>query len=375
MSRIASAQFIPIALPLQHPVSNAKHVLTRREGVVIRLSSEDGISGWGEATPFPGFGLETAAEARRAMEVAAKELIGTPVDLARASQLFVDEACPAAQGALVCAVLDLVARHRGVTLRDLLVETPAVASNAVECNVLITAMEFDDLVCEAEAARSNGFRTFKMKVGACALEVDEARVATLRNALGSRVEIRLDANGAYDLAGAQAAVDRFAKYDIAYLEQPVAADALEAMARLRAFSPVSLAADESATTEADVRRVIDAGAADVIIVKPSAVGGPLAALRCAALARQAGLGVVVTSMLDGAIAVSAALQVAAVLSGQGDLPASGLATSGLFARDIALLPPIRDGRVALSREPGLGIDVEPDLVPGLAGNDASGVSR
>ena len=137
-----------------------------------------------------------------------------------------------------------------------------------------------------------------------------------------------------------------------------ASTARVSLAALRATSPVRIAADESATTEATALRVIDAGAADVIVVKPSAIGGPLASMRIARLARRASLDVVVTSMLDGAVALGAALQVAAVLEGEGKMPACGLATSTLFDHDVAALPPVVDGRVHLSLQPGIGLDVK-----------------
>jgi L-alanine-DL-glutamate epimerase-like enolase superfamily enzyme len=201
-----------------------------------------------------------------------------------------------------------------------------------------------------------------LKVGGPSLDEDASRVAHLRKCVGGEVSIRLDANTVYDLESALAALDRFAIHDIEYLEQPLPIDELDAMARLRAKSPIRIAADEAATSKQSVRRVIDAGAADVIIVKPSATGGPLAALQIARAARRAGLGVTVTSMLDGAIATASALQVASVLAGEGALPACGLATQGLFERNVAALPSVVDGGVVLSTKPGLGIDVDPAAV-------------
>ena len=97
-------------------------------------------------------------------------------------------------------------------------------------------------------------------------------------------------------------------------------------------------------------------------MKPSATGGPLAALQIARAARRAGLGVTVTSMLDGAIATASALQVASVLAGEGGLSACGLSTQGLFERNVAALPSVVDGGVVLSTDPGLGFDVDPAAV-------------
>jgi L-alanine-DL-glutamate epimerase-like enolase superfamily enzyme len=126
-----------------------------------------------------------------------------------------------------------------------------------------------------------------------------------------------------------------------------------------------LAADESATTEEGAKRVIESGAADVIVIKPSAVGGPLAALRVAREATQADLKVVVTSLLDSAVGVTAAAETAAAIAEEIDLPACGLATAGLFDADVFETRPVVGGEWILGLEPGLGIDLPLDDGRGL----------
>lgn len=355
--KITSARLFQVRLPLLRPIANSKIEMTDREGVVVQLTGDDGREGWGEASPFPGFGLESVADAQRALEIGARELLGREIESPFGFKLAVDERCPSARGALECAVLDLVARSRGATLRGLLCDPSTPAIDIVGCNALIAASELDEIAREAEAAWSSGFRTFKLKVGGFGLDQDAARVAQLRDALGPEAKIRLDANQAYEPEAALAAIERFAVHGIDYLEQPLDARALDEASTLRSKSPIRIAADESATTEASVQAVIDSGAADVIIIKPSASGGPLASLGMARFARRAGLDVVITSMLDGAIAVAAAAQVAAVLAGEGDLPACGLATSTLFERDFAVLARAVEGRLHLSPRAGLGIEV------------------
>jgi L-alanine-DL-glutamate epimerase-like enolase superfamily enzyme len=94
-------------------------------------------------------------------------------------------------------------------------------------------------------------------------------------------------------------------------------------------------------------------AADVIVLKPSALGGPTAALAAAARIRAAGLAAFATTLLDGAVARASALAVAAVLP-EPHL-ACGLATGELLARDLADFPVVVRGEVALARTPGLGV--------------------
>ena len=351
---------------------NAKHVVNEREGTLIRLTSEDGVVGWGEATPFPGFGLESATEAREALANVSSKLLKSEfeLDASASGHLFREMAhAPTAQSASEFALLSLLAAASDQTLREFLAETPPGEIDSIPCNALVSGVELADLEASARAGMKEGFRTFKLKVGTADLERDVSRVKRLREIVGSQARIRLDANQAFAIDSARRAIERFAPYAIEYLEQPLPARDLDGMSVLRNESTIALAADEAATTEAAAKRVIDAGAADVIVIKPSAAGGPLASLRIARLAREAGLEIVVTSLLDGVVAVSSALQVAAVLQGEGQLGACGLATGGVFLRDVAGVVPIADGRMPLNSSSGLGIEIkESDVRACLSGS-------
>ena len=102
---------------------------------------------------------------------------------------------------------------------------------------------------------------------------------------------------------------------IELVEQPVAPDDLAGLRRVRDGSSIRVVADESASTVAGARRVIAERAADAIAIKPSILGAPRVILDLVASARDAGLGVVVTSALDGALGLAGALHLAAAIPG------------------------------------------------------------
>jgi o-succinylbenzoate synthase len=267
-------------------------------------------------------------------------------------------ASSSARAALESAALDLAARSEGVPLFALLSSREAGPPREIECNALVVGNRLDDLERSARAAVRDGFRTFKLKWGVADFDHDLARVAFLRELVGSEAKIRLDANQSMTPNDALRVIEQIACNDIEYVEQPLPATDLFAMTELRKKSPIPLAADESAVGEADALRVIDAAAADVIVIKPSAAGGPLASLRIARAARRAGLEVVVTSLLDSAVGVSTAHHVALAISREGLLPACGLATQDLFDCDVARLDPIVRGHFTLPTGAGLGIKVD-----------------
>jgi o-succinylbenzoate synthase len=188
------------------------------------------------------------------------------------------------------------------------------------------------------------------------LEQDLARVRALRHAAGPDVRLRLDANQEWGVEEALAALRALAPLGLEYVEQPVEADAIADLARVRRESGVAVAADEAVRDPAAARRVLDQEAADVLILKPMVLGGLAAARDVAEAARARGVGVVVTSMIESAVGRAGALHLAASLGPTGH--AHGVATGDLLARDVAAGPSLERGVVAVPGEPGLGVAVE-----------------
>jgi O-succinylbenzoate synthase len=191
-------------------------------------------------------------------------------------------------------------------------------------------------------ARSAGCRTAKVKVAQAgqSLTDDLARVAAVRDALGADGRVRVDANGAWSVAEAQAAVTALARFGLEYVEQPCRSvdDLATLRVRLaRAGVDVPVAADESIRRAEDPFEVARCAAADVAVLKVQPLGGVRPALR---IAEQIGLPVVVSSALETSIGLRAGLALAAALP---ELPyACGLNTTALLAGDL-----VRDPLVAV----------------------------
>ncbi len=147
------------------------------------------------------------------------------------------------------------------------------------------------------------------------------------HAVGAHVAVRVDANGAWDVDTAVTMITRLARYDLEYVEQPVAS--LDDLARVRRRVAVPIAADECIRTRDDAARLRVLDAADVIVLKQQPLGGVRAALEVAATA---GVPAVVSSMMETSVGIAAGLALAAALP---DLPyACGLATLSALAGDV-----------------------------------------
>ncbi|MGZ0746129.1 mandelate racemase/muconate lactonizing enzyme family protein [Haloparvum sp. AD34] len=338
------------SLPLARPLETARGEITEREGFVVRLDPEtDDVParGVGEATPLPGW-TESLSACRAALEeraAAGDSAARSPKPAIPASD------APAARHGVALALLDATARAEGVPLSTALAREAGFPEPAETVPVNATVGD-DAATATAEAARSaaeSGYRTVKVKVGARALDEDVERLREVRDAVGESVRVRADANGAWDRETARRALSEFKALDVAYVEQPLAADDLAGHATLRAESGVDVALDET-LARVDVETVLDADAADVLVLKPMALGGPDRAVEAARTAREAGVEPVVTTTIDAVVARTAAVHVAAAIP---DVRACGLATGDMLASDLAADPaPVEGGSIDVPEGPG-----------------------
>jgi o-succinylbenzoate synthase len=359
------------SLPLARPLSTANGDVTEREGFVVTVATEgtdrdghgdpagDDVAdatdgdrrGVGEATPLPGW-TESLADCERALRTAAA---GLP-DAAPATALDalddvggLDDA-PAARHGLSLALADAAARRAGVPLAGWLGDDPAAS---VPVNATVGDGDRESTVGDAEAAVADGFDCLKVKVGARSLDADLDRLRAVREACPDAA-LRADANGAWDRDTAREAVDVLADLDLAYLEQPLAAGDVAGHAALREHAAetgggVAVALDESLAGSAP-ERLLDADAADVLVLKPMALGGVDRAREAALTARERGVDAVVTTTIDAVVARTGAVHLAASLP---DVRPCGLATAGLLGADLASDPaPVERGRIAVPEGKG-----------------------
>lgn len=338
----------PFRVGLRRPMVVGGTTALHREGLLISLSDGE-VTGWGEASPLPGWSKSTLEETTAALRQAVRTL-GEPLDDSEIEEL-IRHLEPHAAAALAGASTDYLAQHEGRPLAERLV-AERLGASAAQARASAQAPPTVRVNALGTAA-TRGFDVFKLKVGARSPEADIKRVRRARARLGPNVELRLDANGAWDVETALEVLWRVEDYDIAYCEEPVSG--IEQLAALREISPVAVAADESIRSPADARRALSLGIS-VIIAKPSALGGAGVVLNIAQWALGAAATVIVTSLLDSAVGLTHALHTAAAVDALSPVsPAHGLATATKLATDVADTPPVIDGRMALPTTPGLGV--------------------
>jgi o-succinylbenzoate synthase len=352
---VRRVEWASFALPFVVPFGTAHETSVVREGFFLRLSTGDGLGGLGEAAPLAAFGGGRLADALDLLLTLAPRLHGARLNDIDELLVALPYELPGAAAvacALDTAACDLRGRAGGVPLADLL---GGAATRAVRVNATIGAA---DPVVAARCAVAAGFTCVKLKVGvAPSIEAEVRQIEAVRTAVGDAVQLRLDANGAWSVDQAVAVIRAVEGLGIELVEQPVAADDLDGLARVRSQVAVPIAADESIGGPEQARRVIEAGAADLLVVKPMVVGGPRRARTILELARQAGLGAYVTTTVEAGIATAAALHLATLLPEPG--PACGLATHGLLEDDLTSpSAEVDQGWMRAPAGPGLGVKVD-----------------
>ncbi|HUB72604.1 MAG TPA: mandelate racemase/muconate lactonizing enzyme family protein [Solirubrobacteraceae bacterium] len=333
------------SLRLARPLETSYGATGVREVLIVALTGEDGLTGYGEAAPLEPYDGVGVGRVRRALESYAPVLCS---ERGRNGAQLVD-ACrqvddlPQAFAAIDMALWDRAGRRAGKPIAQLLSdESPA----SVPVNATLAARDRAGAACEAAAAVGEGFGCLKLKVG---VGDDAARVAAVRAAAGAGAALRLDANGAWEVEQAVAAIESLSPAGLELVEEPV--HGLRAMREVRERVAVRVAIDETAAEHG----ALTAGVADAVCLKVSRCGGIAGLLAAAALVRATGAEAYVASTLDGPLGVAAGLHAAAALASRGPVPHCGLATLALF-EGLENPLPARAGAIALPDAPGLGVE-------------------
>ena len=334
----------PLRLRLREPLRTAWGEIEERELLRVRIAYSDGEAGNGEAAPLEPYDGVSLAAVRAALDAYAEVLAHAPDDLP-ADELYAacraERDLPQALAAIDLALWDLAGKRAGRSVAQLI---SVEAARSIPVNATIGAEDRAGAAAAAAAAAAADFDTVKVKVG---LGDDAGRLAAVRVAVGRGVAIRVDANGAWEVDEAIAALRMLAPVGLELAEEPV--HGVEALRAVRSEVDVPIAMDETAAEEG----APGAGAVDAICLKISRCGGISGVLRDAALARIAGSSVYLASTYDGPAGIAAGVHAAAGLSASGPLPAHGLATLGAFAGELAGPRAVR-GAIRVPTAPGLG---------------------
>jgi muconate cycloisomerase len=291
--KLASFEILVIEIPLRVAVKHAlaEHRVARN--VLVAAHDGEGHIGWGESCPRTYVTGENVVGARELLRSRIlPDLVGTEADSFEAVTRRMQNALEGVkrdQQAAFCAaelaVLDLAGHVFGVSAGEVF---GPVRRERARYSGVIAAGDQESLEHYAAIARDAGAGAVKVKVGAD-LDNNLRVLETARAVLGDEVELRIDANCAWDVAGAIAQLEAMAPFRLAGVEQPLPAGDLPGLRELTAAAIVPVVVDESLATLNDARRLVDRRACDIFNIRISKVGGLVNAARIQRCAQAAGL--------------------------------------------------------------------------------------
>jgi L-alanine-DL-glutamate epimerase-like enolase superfamily enzyme len=358
--RIKAFEPIAVGLPMKKPVQMAGETVARADNVLVRIESEDGVVGWGEAASAPTMTGETVASMMAAITHMTPSLLGRPLeDFAGASaamdaQMYGNSG---AKAAIEIALHDLVGRTTGRPVYALL---GAKQRNRMPVLAVVGSEDAAVDLREAQERRVAGYRAFKIKVGLGSPEADAGRTRSICTALKKQAEeclVSADANQGFSVEDALRYARAVAECGLDFFEQPVDAHDLDAMARVAAATRVPIGADEGIHSRDDIERHHERRAARGVSLKAIKLGGLRAMLEASRLCDRLGMQVNISCKTgESSVASAAAVHVATVAPAI----AWGLTvTNQGLAEDVVVEPlRIENGHVEVLGRPGLGIEVD-----------------
>ena len=360
--RIASLRVHIVRIPVRAVHSHGSGDVSSINSVLVEIETASGISGWGEASPWPVFTGTVEANAA-ALHVHLRPII-VGADPFRPTALL-EEAdrivvgCPEAKAALETALLDAAGKASGRSASELL---GGRCRDSIALSFSVANPDFDEDLGDIAKLHADGVRIFKLKTGFGEHGFDLMRLAKLRELYGDGIGLRVDYNQGLPAVDAIRKLRDLEGFGLDFIEQPVRRHEKAALAAITRALDTPVMADESVFDEIDAIEGVRTGISDVFSLKIMKSGGIRRAMAVSAIARAAGIASYGGCMFETGLAHAAGAHL------MGALPEARLGCEFYMAtyylkEDILAEPfPVRGGEVRVPDGPGLGVAVDPGRV-------------
>jgi L-alanine-DL-glutamate epimerase-like enolase superfamily enzyme len=350
--RIVRAEVTDLVLPKEDPEWRfALGARPEHLAVVVRLEADTGLVGFGSGGEVPHLGYPFAALKGLAVQLAGKLTGADPRDRRPLLAGLEREAsgCPPCRAAFELALYDLLAKAAGLPLYQYL---GGAFRKSIPILRILPLKDPSQVAAGARKLAEEGYRYLKIKLDAEDPDLDAARVAAVRQAVGESVHLTLDANQSYTPKGAIDLYRHVARYRIDLFEQPVRDDDVDGLCAVTEAVDCVVEADESASSLAAIHRLVALRAVDSISLKVNKLGGLDPMAEAAVLCRAANVSCRVGATVGSALLTAAAMQFVAAT------PNIGYACElGEFERlrgDVFGGLAVKGGQLEVPELPGLG---------------------
>lgn len=359
--RITGVEVFRLSMALKQVMKIALATPFTADNVLVRLRTDDGVTGWGESSPFSAVMGETQASdlalAKSLAEIVRGRDPFTLPQIVDAMTGF-SPTSPGITAAYEMALWDICGKIAGLPVYRLL----GAARDSFETDQTVYLDTAAVMSGKAAEIAKRGFRNVKVKLGETP-RADIARVQAIREAVGPGVALRVDANQGWSVSDAILALRGIESLTVQFCEQPVPSWDWAGLKQIRNNVPVPIMADESVHSPHDAITAVRENAVDMINMKLMKTGGILQAVRLAHIAEAANLPCMMGCMNETRVALTAAAHV--VMSQQIIRYADLDAFLEHEADPVVGGMQVKAGVVTLPDTPGLGLDIDPAFLKKL----------
>ncbi len=358
--RIERMEIHPITMTLRTPIPMSNGVIERTGNVLVKLVTDDGMTGWGEGVEAPALTHQEQADIVADLEQLTPLVIGADPTQRSALWSAMTGVMPEAKtaiGAIDIAVHDLAGKALGVPAHQLL---GGRVRDTVPALTLVGSGDPSSDADKLAARYDEGYRWFKIKLGMADAESELATLARASEMVGDDGVVCGDVNEAWDEETARGFLRRVDGGRVRFIEQPVPRSERDSLLRLAAGSPVALCADESAGSLAAVAEFsgTEVGGVSLKLIKH---GGMTGVMRGATICAVTGLEInLAGKVIESSVSAAANLHCAAAMDsiGYGCSPANQGVVQDVTESPITPT----NGTFNIPTTPGLGVEVDEDLV-------------
>ena len=350
---ISSVEFKRIEIAMKKPFVIAIGSTSVYEGYIVKVKTDDGYEGIGEAVPTPHIMGDTMGSVENELGIFQKNIVGMEVSPERINEKMFSLArnSKASRAAVDMAIWDIIGKKAKLPVHSIL----GNYRSEFETSYTVDLVEPEVAGREAAELLKDGVVVFKIKLGS-GLEKDYARVERVRKIVGDDKEVYVDFNQSYSAKKAIALSERISKFNIEFLEQPVPANDVRALRFVREHTSIPVMADEAVMSPQDAATIIQNEAADMINLKLMKSGGITDGLTIIKTSQSFRIPVMVGCMVETRLANTAGLHLA--LS-QPAVKYTDLDGFSSLKEDIVkggIL--FKDGKNSLQDGPGLGVSLK-----------------
>lgn len=360
---ITSIEVYQAPIRLKKPFVISLGPLSHAENIYVVIRTSQGLSGFGECSPFMTINGESMETGFVVAQYLARRLVGmNPLEI---------EKCTAAMNALIygntsiksafdMALYDIASQNAGLPLYRFL---GGNNDKTIETDYTVSLGEKQEMAADALLIKNRGFRVIKVKLGETK-ERDIERIRLIRKTIGPEIPLRLDANQGWNTPDTIEILNSVADCNIQLCEEPIPRWNYMELPEISRQSPIPVMADESCCNHHDAKRLIDLKACNLFNIKLGKSGGIFTALQIIGLAEKAGIKIQVGGFLESRLGFTASAHLA--LSSKNivyfDFDTPLMLTDDPVTGGIQYL---ENGKIQIPETPGLGAAIDPDFLKTL----------